>query len=258
MKKYLATIAFLCISFNLLADTLDARILRLQGAVYVVDNQGIESRVDRGDYLVNRLDTVLTKEGGRAVVKFNDGTVSVLDEKSSLRIENTGWISQLGGKIYYLFSKLAGNKRSKTVATSFATIGIRGTEFIVNVMENNKAIVLKKGNLQVVAPEGEYEIHRTKAATADFDSFRAAERAGIDGYLKEFEDYRSGLDVEYIEYKKELSMGAGQAIRFTSNRVDSVQFTDRLSNEFIDMREFAGRIISDETKYDFGDDDGFR
>ncbi|MDH5570335.1 MAG: FecR family protein [Gammaproteobacteria bacterium] len=258
MLKSLVTVLFLFLSSNLLAATPDAHIVKLQGTVYVLHNQGGETRVDKPGYLVNRLDTVLTREGGRAVLKFNDGTVSVLDEKSSLRIEKSGWISQLGGKVYYLFSKLVGAKRSKTVTTSFATIGIRGTEFIVNVENDNDTIVLKKGHLKVAAPEGEYEIHHKTLDSDNFDLYREQQWSGVNEYLKEFDGYRDNLNAEFIEYRKELSMGAGQVVRFAGNRVDSMQLTDRLNNEFLDMHDFAAPFITEENGPDLNDHTGFK
>ena len=51
------------------------------------------------------MDTIVTKNGGSIVVQFDDGALSVLDEKSRLRVEKTSWFSYLGGKVYVTFEK---------------------------------------------------------------------------------------------------------------------------------------------------------
>ena len=235
---------FVLVSFNLHAEEVDARIVKLQGVVYVLDAEGRESKVEHENFLVNRMDTVITREDGRAVVKFNDGTVSVLDARSSLRIEKTGWISQLGGKAYYIFNKLLGRQKSKIVKTSFASIGIRGTEFIVNSMDENQAIALREGKLRIESPDGEFEVHRKKPETDDFESFSNMYQSGMNEYLSEFESYQNQLEEEFVEYKKEFSLGSMQAVRFDKNRVDSIEFGSQLDKEFIDMRRFADQFIN--------------
>ena len=57
------------------------------------------------DESLREMDTIVTKEGGRVVLRFDDGALSSLDEKSRLRVEKTNWFSYLGGKIYFTFKK---------------------------------------------------------------------------------------------------------------------------------------------------------
>jgi len=73
------------------------------------------------------MDTIVTKKGSRVVVRFDDGALSSLDEKSRLRVETTNWFSYLGGKIYFTFKKVFGEPRH--VRTRAATIGVRGTTY---------------------------------------------------------------------------------------------------------------------------------
>jgi hypothetical protein len=51
------------------------------------------------------MDTIVTKKDASIVVRFNDGALSVLDEKSRLRVEKTSWFSYLGGKVYFASKK---------------------------------------------------------------------------------------------------------------------------------------------------------
>ncbi|MDQ1362154.1 MAG: FecR protein, partial [Pseudomonadota bacterium] len=114
------------------ADEFRARLVKVQGDVIIVNSKGEERKPEKNQYLVNKMETVVTRDGGKAVVQFDDGALSVMDEKSSLRVEQSGWLSQLGGKVYYTFRKVLGTKEEpKQVKTGFATIGIRGTTFIV-------------------------------------------------------------------------------------------------------------------------------
>ncbi|HEX5636984.1 MAG TPA: FecR domain-containing protein, partial [Gammaproteobacteria bacterium] len=149
MKISIATLLVcltLGLSANAGADEFRARLVKVQGDVVIVNSKGEERKPEKNQYLVNKMETVVTRDGGKAVVQFDDGALSVMDEKSSLRVEQSGWLSQLGGKVYYVFRKTLGSKQEpKQVKTGFATIGIRGTTFIVIDSPDTKSVALQTG-----------------------------------------------------------------------------------------------------------------
>ena len=224
-------------------DQFRARIVKLQGEVHVIDDRGERRDPEKTKFLVNKMDTVVTGDNARAVVQFDDGAMSVLDEKSSLRVEEAGWISQLSGKVYYLFRKVFGSKQEpKKVKTKFATIGIRGTTFIVNADDDEQSVALQEGRLNIESPGKDYEIHKQRQAD-DFASFKQQMQEKQDALQREYREYRENVAREFIEYKKSFDLEAHRMIRFDGNRVNEVELSDRIQEEFENLESFAGDYI---------------
>ena len=235
---------FLVLSLNALslyADDFRARIVKVQGEVYVVNPEGERRSPEKTQFLVNQKDTVVTRKGGKAVVQFDDGAMSVLDEKSSLRVEQSGWISQLGGKVYYIFRKVFGKKEPKKVTTKFATIGIRGTSFIVYA-DDEESVALKDGKLNIESPGEAYEIRKQKQAE-DFSAFKQQMREREEALQQEYKDYRKNIKQEFVEYKKSFDLEANRVIRFDGNRVDEEDLSADMHTEFNDFEAFASDYI---------------
>ncbi|MFC1589822.1 hypothetical protein ACFL3P_06095, partial [Pseudomonadota bacterium] len=87
------------------------QILKTTGVVKIINAQGEAREVTGSEVVVKENDTVTTGEGGNAVVRFNDGALTILDEKSSLQVEKKNWLSHLGGKIYFTFRKVFGDSQ---------------------------------------------------------------------------------------------------------------------------------------------------
>ena len=96
----------LIFSGSVLADNIRGRIVKLQGHVYIVNDKNEKRLPQKTKFLVNENEIVITEEASKAVIQFNDGALSVLNENSVLRVEKSGWLSQLSGKVYYIFKKV--------------------------------------------------------------------------------------------------------------------------------------------------------
>ena len=97
----LLTIIVFTYSLCLHAEEPRGRVVRTAGDVFVIDADGDRRGIDEAGYVLSERDTLVTASGGRAVVLLSDGAMTVLDENSRLRLEKTGWLSHLGGRIYY-------------------------------------------------------------------------------------------------------------------------------------------------------------
>lgn len=94
--------------------------------------------------------TVTVGPKSSATLKFEDGTVVLLNENTSFQIQKYSYDEKDASKISALFSLLKGGLRAVTgvisarnrdafkVATPLATIGIRGTEFMAQLAPNNQ------------------------------------------------------------------------------------------------------------------------
>ena len=110
-------------------------------------------------------DTILTGDSARAQLRFTDGAMLALQPQSEFRIDDYHYAGQADGSEKGVFSLLKGGLRTITgfigrthrnnykVSTAVATIGIRGTEYTVQVEED--------GTTQVHTGEGLIEISGT-------------------------------------------------------------------------------------------------
>ena len=224
------------------ADNIRGRIVKIQGHVYIVNDKNERIIPEKRKFLINENETVITEGNSKAVIQFKDGALSVLSENSVLRVERSGWLSQLSGKVYYIFKKVL-TRQPKKVYTKFATIGIRGTTFIVDAGEGNNMIALQEGGLNIESPDGEYGIRR-KNKTESFSDFKGEHQSQIDLMNKEYSEYKKQLANEFIEYKKSFDLKENYQVSFNDKEVDEKIITSDVSREFDKLSSFAGDYIS--------------
>ena len=82
-----STILVMVISACANAEELRGEVIRAYGAVHIIDATGNHHTVEESRFPVREMDTIVTAEGGNAIVRFNDGVLSVLDGNSRLRVE---------------------------------------------------------------------------------------------------------------------------------------------------------------------------
>ena len=225
------------------AESFRARIVKVQGDVYIVNTEGKKRTPQKQSFLVNSNETVVTSNNSKAVLQFDDGAMSVLDEKSSLRVEKSGWLSQLGGKIYYVFRKAIGKSKSKKVKTKFATIGIRGTTFIVDAGSDNQQVALQEGNLNIESPGDDYEFHKPQPEESEFDAFMRQAAEKQQALNDEFADYKEDLNKEFVEFKKSFDMKANHVVSFNGNRVNESKIDDDLQVSFDGFAHFSKEYV---------------
>lgn len=221
------------------ADSFRARIVKIEGHVYVVNSEGEQREPQKKQYLVNSNETIITRKDSKAIIQFDDGAMSVLDEKSSLRVERSGWLSQLGGKVYYVFRKVFGKNKPKKVKTKFATIGIRGTTFIVDMSAENQKVALQEGQLNIESVGEDYEIRKAPEKEDEFLSYKMQveqEKQKID---EEFEEYKENINKEFIEYKKSFDLYKNRVITLHGNKVEEREMDRDWESSFEYFSEFS-------------------
>ena len=239
---FLLTLFIISSSSVQAGDGFRGRILKVNGNVQIINERGEIRKVEESKFLIREMDTIVTKEGGKAVVQFNDGALSVLNEKSSLRVEKTNWLSHIGGKIFFTFRKVFGEPRK--VKSKFATIGIRGTTFIVYDDENGEGVALQEGVLDVESPGEAFEIHKQKELS-EYEAFLLEAKKSKQAMDDEYKDYKEGLKKEFIEYKKNFTLQANRVIRFDGNRVDETEMDENVQAEFDDFEAIAGEMLEE-------------
>lgn len=220
------------------------KILKFSGNVEVVNAKGERRFIKKADEPLHEMDTIVTKEGGRVVLRFDDGALSSLDEKSRLRVEKTNWFSYLGGKIYFTFKKVFGEPRR--VKTRAATIGVRGTTFIIseNGEQNGESVALKEGLLQIESTGPAFEIHRKKMMD-DFAQFKQQQHQAQKKMRDEFEQYKKQTQRDFIEYRRNFTLQPNRVISLSGYRVDENAMTEADKAEFESFESEAEALIKE-------------
>jgi len=245
-NKRLSLIVLLCtmvFQTTVCAESFRARIVKIEGHVYVVNSEGEQRRPQKKQYLVNSNETIITRKDSKAVIQFDDGAMSVLDEKSSLRVEKSGWLSQLGGKVYYVFRKVFGKNKTKKVKTRFATIGIRGTAFIVDMSTKAQKVALQEGRLNIESVGEDYEIIKKPEKEDDFASFKQQAMQDKQQINNEFEKYKENINKEFVEYKKSFELNENRVITVRGNRVEEREIDSDWEASFERFTEFSKDYI---------------
>ena len=218
------------------------KVLKFNGDVEVVDARGETRTIKENDEPVNEMDTIVTKDGARVIVQFDDGALSVLDEKSRLRVEKTSWFSYLGGKVYFTFKKVFGEPRQ--VKTRAATIGVRGTTFIISELDENggESVALKEGLLDIESTGPAFEVHRQKELD-EFERFKLEQQAARAQMKDEFEQYKKQTMREFVEYRRNFTLQPNRVITLTGYRVDETAMTEANTADFEAFESEAEELI---------------
>jgi hypothetical protein len=201
MKKILILSLFLSSLFAQIAT-----LIQKEGIVKVKHKNSIKKSSLKINDKIENGDIVYTYNS-IAVIKLENGSIIKLTPHSTLKMDKNK-VSQKTGKIYFHIKKQKVHKLA--VATTFTTIGVKGTTFIVNSTQN-KSVSLKKGLLQFKSLNGKYEIHKKKLVD-EFNNY-------IKKQESEFNSYKKQLYKEFIEYKSEFSLKENKTVSFNGNKV---------------------------------------
>ena len=235
--KCLSLILSIGFSFSLLAEA--GTSLFVYGNVQLKSAQGDLSNLNRGmDF--DSGETIITGVNGRAQLQMKDGAIFDLKPDTEFLIEeyvyspNTNTVTQAVNvkedKGFYRlvrggFRSISGligkkNKKNYRVKTPVATIGIRGTDYTVNLCETNCG-ELGKGLYLSVAEGG--VVLANDAGTLDIDFGNAAFVSGLTSAPVAISSTatasRSGDDAPEATFEKDAVDTAGNIISLENGNV---------------------------------------
>lgn len=197
------------------------KIVKAEGSVATSDASGKQERSVGSKAVLPPKNILATGPDGRAVVRMGNAGYIVLEKNSKVELGNTkdraGFLRQITGMIYYALNSIKGDRQLE-VRTKAATIGVRGTRFLIVDMPDRNEIGMRKGTVSVTSPEGEFEIRR-KVEQDEFEAYKQEARDAIVKEKLEFDEYKANTEREFIEYKREFSLGANRMASFEGNRV---------------------------------------
>lgn len=181
---------------------------------------------------------IQTGDNQRIAVKTLQGDVLSAGQNSSIKLVKPGFFQQLFGKVYYFISKRSREERV-LVQTTTATIGIRGTTFVVDSAGadlNQETVSLQQGQLNFESNDDEYfKLYQLK----ELDEFELFKRQ----MQTEFDAYKAELEEEFVAYKKSIELDQGFALKFDGKKVIKVPFDEDVNRQFEEFEAFINQNI---------------
>ncbi len=175
---------------------------------------------------------IVTGAMQKIAVKTADGDVLIAGNNSMIKIVKPGFFSQIFGRIYYFFTSK--QDQEVTVRTSFATIGIRGTKFIVNTKAGDESadeVSLVAGKLNFQSNDGEpFELYQQRELS-EFEQFKRQQQ-------KDFNAYRQGLIEEFVAFKSSVNLNEGFALAFDGKKATKIKLSDDINEEIEAFEHF--------------------
>ena len=218
------------------------KIVKSKGAVYIKNSKGKARKPEASGYIAISDEEINTRSGGKAVVKFTNGSMTVIGENSSLGIEKPTLFAHLRGKILFSFAKSTGPTRM--VQTDSAVFGVRATSFIVDKGANGETMALKEGLVNVESPKGSFEIHRTKELS-ELDAYKSEIDAGVKEMQREAADYIKKENDDFVAYKKSFLVKPEEMISISGKRVDQKPMGKTERESFEELEGFAAEFLDD-------------
>jgi hypothetical protein len=227
-------------------DTVE--IVKSEGSVTVSKTEDDKPQTAAPHGRLPSVNVLSTGENGRAVVRVGNAGYIVLGKSSQIEIDNsggiTGFFRHVTGMAYFAFNTIKGKERPIEVKTRIYTIGIRGTRFLVTDMPDRNAIGMRKGAVSVssLSEEG-FEIHK-RATVEGVAAMKAEAQAAMNKERTAFETYKENVQQDFVEYKRELQLGADRMLSFDGNRADEQPLDVTTKNDLESLESYAGAWIN--------------
>jgi ferric-dicitrate binding protein FerR (iron transport regulator) len=220
-------------------------VVKAEGVVASSSPSGKKEKAVDSKSVIQPGNVLATGPNGRAVVRVGNTGYIVLEKNSKVEIGNkdrVGFLRQITGMIYYAINSVKGDQQKVEVRTPVATIGIRGTRFLVADMPDRQEIGMRKGEVNIASLDAEFEIHK-KAELDEFEAYQQKARDAIAKEQKEFENYKANSEREFVEYKREFSLGANRMVSFDGKRVDDRPLSDESVKELETIEAYAAEWL---------------
>lgn len=222
MKRVVMTMLLVCLSAAGLLQA--AELTHVTGLVQVLGVDGkVRNAAARAGDRVEGGESVRALAGGRAMVRHDGGRYTVLTANSQVKIEDSGVVEQVRGAVYYVLRKLSmseGTPSSYQVKTSVATIGIRGTRFLVSTEGNAGTVTLSEGLVDMTANEGKTFDIQKLPGNMSYADYRQQQEKLFKGFLRdEFREWKKRQVKEFDNYKKQFMLQPNQSVSLDGNTV---------------------------------------
>lgn len=205
------------------ANDVIGKVIKVEGSVKVVQIGSIKKSTLKVDQNIHKDELISTATSSSVVIKLNDASDLVVDEKSSLSFHSEQEMEQTEGKVYYKITSREA-KNALKVKTPFSIIGIKGTEFIVDSDKEDASIKLKEGLLGIESIKEEFELYRKKVQ-ADYKKF-------VSSQTDAFEEFKNAQVKGFAQKTKAFDLHKKNTLSFDGNTVSEKGWTKQDDAEF--------------------------
>ena len=222
-------------------------IVRASGEV-AVRQEGQKDRPVGLKSILPAKNTLVTGPDGRVVVRVGETGYIVVEKNSTVEIDHVkdhaNFFRQVTGMIYYAMHTIRSSQRAVEIRTGVATIGIRGTRFLVTDLPERKEIGMRKGLISVTSPDEAFEIHR-KAEQDEFEAFKQEGKDAIAKEKREFDEFKANSEREFVEYKREFSLAANRMATFDGKRVVDRPLSGETKQDMESFETYADKWLKE-------------
>jgi hypothetical protein len=230
-----------------LADE-EIEIVKTEGNLTVSDSSDGHHKAVKNKDKLPPSNILATGPDGRAVVRVGTTGYIVLEKNSKVEIntanDHAGFFRQVTGVIYYAVNSIKKNDRTLEVRIKTATMGIRGTRFIVTDIPERNEVGMRKGTLSVLSPNEEFEVHK-KSEQDEFEALKRESQASIEEEKNKFDKFKEDTRHDFIEYKREFSLGTDRMVSFDGKRVDDRPLSGATKKDMETLEDYAGKWLSE-------------
>ncbi|HEY0666315.1 MAG TPA: FecR family protein [Gallionella sp.] len=191
---------------------------------------------------------VTTGPDGRAVIKVGDSGYIVVEKNSTVEIgkssNNADVFRQVTGMIFYALNAIRGKQQPAEIRTATATIGIRGTRFLVADLPDRKEIGMRKGLISVASPDEAYEIYR-KTQEDEFAAFKKEAQDAINEEKRKFSEYKADTEREFVAFKREFALAKDRMVSFDGRRVTEGMLSGKTKEDMESLEAYAAEWLKD-------------
>lgn len=181
-----------------------ATVVKIEGKARILPKDSIKKHKAAAGEKLFPGDRIISYNGTKVIIKLTDGSDLIMDEASELLFFDVDRLRQDVGEVYYKIKKRVASKGLK-VETSLSIIGIKGTEFIVDLRDEGE-IALNEGLIGIESLHAEFELHKEKV----MQEYERYKQEQMDG----FEAYKAEAEKEVVSYVKAFDLHAGRALSF--------------------------------------------
>ena len=168
---------------------------------------------------------IRTGKNQKVAVKTTQGDILAADSNSIIKLVKPGFFQHLLGKIYFLVAPRKNN--NVRVETRTATLGIRGTRFLVdsqNEADGEINVALSEGQLNIESKGGRYFQLYEQRELSEYEKYKR-------NVQNEFDTYKQQVEEEFVAYKKSFDLDSGFSLVFDGSKV-----VRRVNDENVDSQ----------------------
>lgn len=250
IKLCMALIAFIAgaasADNSIAAETIE--VVKSSGSVTVSQDEKQKGQPVASKSILPAKHLLTTGPNGRAVVRIGETGYIVVEKNSTIEIarekDKAQFLRQVTGMIYYAVNFVKGAQQPVEIRTPSATIGIRGTRFLIADLPERKEIGVQKGLVSVTSIGEEFEIHK-KMQEDEFEAYKRQAQEAIDEEKRKFSEYKAETEREFVEYKREFGLGANRMASFDGKRVEDRPLSEESRKDIETLEAYGKKWIAE-------------